>query len=188
MPPNTKPLRHFIALRLDAQVNTALNQISGRLNSARWSRPEHFHITVGYLGSVAPELAMATFADVKQAVVPVPTLGLHGMGHFPNRPEAVVFNDVERKANLLALRQRVKAVMDERGFPPPAYPTFNPHITQATFEDLDNNADALADMLQRYGSFAFPDAPVTGLVLYASQRVEGRTLHTVCDQLTFDRP
>lgn len=177
-----RPTRYFIGLALPAHATSALHAISERLNYARWNRPDTFHITVGYMGEAAPDRARAAFGRLRDGPLDFAPLTIGGLGLFPNRPEAVVFNRVTRTPALDAMRRRTDQALVDQGFPPWQHPEFNPHVTQAVFEDLDANRYVLEHMLQRHARFRLVAEP-TALALFASRRARGVIVHDVLDSI-----
>jgi 2'-5' RNA ligase len=97
-PSQPRDLRLFVALELPAAFKEALARVMEELRRAgasglRWVRPEGIHLTLKFLGSVAPARLPAIEAALQQAV-PSPftlTLTLDQLGTFggPTRTRVV---------------------------------------------------------------------------------------------------
>jgi 2'-5' RNA ligase len=178
-----KPTRYFIALALPERASTALSRITGRLDGARWSRPDMFHVTLAYLGGVEAGRALAAFARLRERDLPLTRLDLAGLGVFDNPEEGVVYNPVGLNPNLAQIQRDAARVLREQGFPPPRFGGYTPHVTQATVSDLELNREPLADMFARHGGFRLDDVAPAEMRLYASRKETGRTVHLVIDSI-----
>src|SRR5260370_15049964 len=122
-PHDAKPVRAFVAIRMNAQVEDALRATSDcikrRGDGIRWVRRANLHVTLKYLGpSVDPnrlERLTAGLHDVARKTAPF-EVAARGLGAFPNleHPNAiwVGLHSVE----LGALAARVEAASAEYGF------------------------------------------------------------------------
>jgi RNA 2',3'-cyclic 3'-phosphodiesterase len=125
-------MRLFVAIGLEGEAAAALEQVRQRLAVAgedlRWSRPEDRHVTLQFLGEVAPERVSCVteaLAVVRSANVPV---RIAGLGFFLRA--GAFWAGVDRVAELLALQQRIIAATRCCGFV--AEPReYQPHVTLA---------------------------------------------------------
>ncbi|HEX4601387.1 MAG TPA: RNA 2',3'-cyclic phosphodiesterase [Gemmatimonadales bacterium] len=125
----------FLALNLPPPVRQALWQATASLRAlelpVKWVSPEGMHLTLKFLGEVAPErdaelgAALGRAAAGARAVA----LGLGGFGAFPDvaRPR-VVWAGVAPEPALELLAHRVEQEFAPLGFPTEAR-AFHPHLT-----------------------------------------------------------
>ncbi|MCY3021846.1 MAG: RNA 2',3'-cyclic phosphodiesterase [Planctomycetota bacterium] len=94
--PQTQMLRAFIAINLDPALLAELEKLQRRLrfgDAVRWTKPEQIHLTLKFLGDIAPETVPQADAALKRACQGVQPfeLSLEGLGCFPgeNKPSVV---------------------------------------------------------------------------------------------------
>jgi RNA 2',3'-cyclic 3'-phosphodiesterase len=137
-------MRLFIAIAVEDEAAAAVEQVRERLAASgedlRWSRPADRHVTLQFLGEVAPERAACVserLATVRSPQVPV---RIAGVGFFLRA--GVFWAGVDAAAGLLALQQRVTAATRACGFVAEPRP-YRPHITLARSRER-RGAGALA--------------------------------------------
>lgn len=128
-------LRLFWAVQTPAPVKVGLALVQDRLKEAgadvKWVEPENFHLTVRFLGAVAPERVEVITGAVRRAAATLAgfRLRLYGAGAFPGtaRPRVLwvaVGGDLEQ---MVQLHRQVEAVLKPLGFPSEGH--FTPHLT-----------------------------------------------------------
>src|SRR5882672_5797341 len=118
-------LRSFVAVALPGAVRTEIAEaarvLARELPQIKWSKkPENLHITMKFLGPVAPERLDALSAALADALSGTPrfSLALRGWGAFPSSRDAkVVFVGVEDDRVLAAVAEIVETVSERFGFP-----------------------------------------------------------------------
>jgi RNA 2',3'-cyclic 3'-phosphodiesterase len=137
-------VRLFVALEIPEAVRSNLTALIDELrtvdtrstkNKPRWIRPENLHVTLKFIGHVAPERLdpiRSELADVRSTAAV--TVRFHGLGFFPNaRRPRVLWAGVEASPNLAAIAgdidQRLSK-LDIQG----EQRAFTPHLTLARFE------------------------------------------------------
>lgn len=130
-------IRSFIAIELPSEVKAELASLEKRLKAGRhtfmkWVDPESIHLTLKFLGNVAPTAVPQIIEYVTGAAQSVPRLHLQlgELGAFPNlkRPQVVwvgVGGEVEK---LATLQRDIDAALSPLGFPPESR-SFSPHLT-----------------------------------------------------------
>lgn len=109
-------MRAFIALELPAKIKTQLGEIQKELIGegikARWVKPKIAHLTLAFLGSIAPdklETVEKILKEVAGQIKPA-KLKLHQLGCFPSPVKAkIIFVDLQGeldKLNALAIKIR----------------------------------------------------------------------------------
>lgn len=130
-------IRTFIAVGVPAAAQQALADAAGQLRAAmppavRWAAPDGMHLTLKFLGDIAParvEPLRAALTDAAQETAPFP-LRLSGLGVFPTprRPRVLWAGVAGDTDALAALQQSVERASIRLGFAPESRP-FAPHIT-----------------------------------------------------------
>ncbi|NJO04217.1 MAG: RNA 2',3'-cyclic phosphodiesterase [Chloroflexaceae bacterium] len=172
-------MRLFVALELPDNIITHLGDVQQRLrctgqHPVKWVRPDTMHMTLHFLGDVAPPLlaplqeALAavrqTFAAEHQ--VAPPTVHLGEVGAFPNlrRPQVVWVGVGGDTATLSQIQQAVGVACATLGFPPEDRP-FRAHLTlgrtrrdvsSAAYADLGRAIEALPPPAQAQWSPGLP--------------------------------
>jgi RNA 2',3'-cyclic 3'-phosphodiesterase len=129
-------MRTFLAIPLPAECLSMLDQMQKKLRGfgaeVGWAAMSSIHLTLRFLGDVAPESIPGLAASLKAATKPESSfeLRLRGLGCFPNpRDPRVIWCGIEGDtAALLRLQQSVEAVCRKFGSPPEDRP-FKPHLT-----------------------------------------------------------
>jgi 2'-5' RNA ligase len=137
---NCDTVRTFVAVEIGEEVRAAARRFrdraGGRLPGARWVAAENLHLTLAFLGEVAPDLlsrarqvldeAVSDFAPFAFEVVGI---GFFGSARDPRVLWAGLSGDV---LTLAKLQARVAAGLRGRGFSPEER-AFSPHLTLARF-------------------------------------------------------
>ena len=132
-------MRLFVALEipLTARQNlaTLIASLRAITREPRWVRAENLHLTLKFLGEVAPdklarvETALAGIRS-HQAV----TLEVRGLGFFPNEKNPRVFwAGIEASSNLKTLAADIEDAMEKCGVAREKR-GFSPHLTLARLE------------------------------------------------------
>lgn len=129
-------MRCFVAIELPAQVREQLAGLQARLREmdpfVRWTRPEHIHLTLKFLGEVpdsrVPEICTATI-EAAARLAPVP-IEISQAGCFPQRgPARIVWAGVLGPSReLAACHAACEQVFADLGYPPEER-AFRPHLT-----------------------------------------------------------
>jgi RNA 2',3'-cyclic 3'-phosphodiesterase len=171
--------RLFVAFEVPATVLDSIEDQLRRLKrtgaDVRWSRRDHLHVTMRFLGEV-PEAAVPSVGEMLQGAcsgaVPIDVVA-KGVGSFPGgtRPRVVWAgvqgtNDTQRGA-LHELRRRVHDGCSALGFPTDRE-DFTAHVTLGRVKGL-GRAGALIDLIREDREREFGRFRVEELVLFRSQ-------------------
>jgi 2'-5' RNA ligase len=131
-------IRSFVAIELPDEARTALSDLQGSLKAqvppktVRWVRPESIHLTLQFLGDVAPSQIEAIADALRGTCANQPPFmcQLRELGVFPNprRPRIVWIGVTEPSGALKALQKKVTLALEPLGFEPERRP-FTPHLT-----------------------------------------------------------
>ncbi len=133
-----KAVRTFIALELPSEAIRLASDLQERLAreglKLRWVRPNNIHLTIRFLGEIAPERAEAVAAvlpEIAQGVAPL-DLSLQGMGVFPGirRPNVLWLGLGGQIDRLSQMHARLEDRLEALGMPRESRP-FRAHLTLA---------------------------------------------------------
>jgi len=157
-------VRLFVALEIPAAVrdNLAalikdLRSLSSRLadERPRWVRPENLHVTLKFIGEVAP----ARLEGIQSALLAICSgaaveMHFHGLGFFPdgNHPR-VLWAGLEATPNLPALAADIDRALETQGVAREKR-NFAAHLTLARFEPPGLH-EKLAAAIQQSGEREF---------------------------------
>ncbi len=133
-------MRLFLALEVPAEIREALRRLQeelrGRSEGWRWTRPDGFHLTLRFLGDVADgavEAQRSVWRDVAARGRALRVV-FRGVGVFPSErsPRVLWVGVVEEPAagQLAALAAAFEEAAVSAGFEPEGRP-FRPHLTLA---------------------------------------------------------
>ncbi len=160
-------MRLFVALEIPAAVRDNLaallkefRELSAQLadKRPRWVRPENLHVTLKFIGEVAPakvEGIRSALSEIRSNAIV--DLKFHGLGFFPNEKQPrVLWAGMDTSANLPTLAHNTDGALEGQGIGPEKR-AFTPHLTLARFDPpglheklrlaIQDNAD------REFGSF-----------------------------------
>ena len=173
-------LRTFVAIDLPVAIQEALDSFEKELQKAQapiaWIKPERIHLTLKFLGDVAPERIPEIQKSLKKAAGVVSPFRLQpsGCGAFPTvKQMRVIWVGLTGDGGALdKLQQGVEGAMAELGFKREDRP-FRPHLTVGRVKGRQH-LRSLQDLLIARQGFEAEAFDVTELVLYKSElRPEG---------------
>lgn len=179
--------RAFVALALPGAVRQTVLQAQTRLKqttgSVRWVDPDHFHVTLKFLGEV--DLAgLDRLVDRLTARLvcfgPVP-VGVDGVGAFPSamRPR-VVWTGLTDPVRVQRLASLVEEAASDCGYAPEDRP-FHGHVTLGRVKRPGD----LPDLLQNtnWGDVRSETASVDRVTLFRSRLGAGGPVYSVLYQV-----
>ena len=176
-------LRLFIACELPQEARDGLARVQAGLREQgagrlRWVRPEGIHLTLKFLGAVAPELAERIIEALGAAITEPFTLRLRfdHVGSFGGRMRLRVVwvglaGDVEE---LSSLAETVEGALRPLGFPRENRP-FAPHLTLARVPDDMGvqERSRLADLMEAHKLPPLPEMSISEVSLMQSFLLPG---------------
>lgn len=179
-------MRTFVAIDLLPDMKRAVAKARDRLieqcpaSSIRWTAPEHWHLTLAFLG----EVTEARVTDVSTALDAFATecrpfdLIVRGFGVFPPRgPARVIWLGIEDPDGGLAdCHDRCEARLEPLGFPREDR-AFSPHLTLARIKDA-RCGHTVRDIIERSAPVDLGLQPVRQVVLYHSTLARSGPVHT----------
>lgn len=173
-------VRTFVAIDLPSRLQEALSGLEKELQEARapvtWVKPERIHLTLKFLGDVAPERIpeiQKILDEVAQSASPF-RVEPAGCGAFPTLKQMrVIWVGLQGEGTALScLQQAVEEAMVQLGFKREERP-FKPHLTLGRVKGRQH-LRLLQELLLERQSFKAEAFDVTELVLYKSElRPEG---------------
>jgi 2'-5' RNA ligase len=162
--------RLFTGLEIPADVAQSLASLRGGLPGARWIDPEHYHVTLRFIGDVddivAHEVA-SLLARVRRESFDLRVDDLKSFGG--RKPRAVVAALGPAQA-LMELQGEHERLMQRVGLEPEGR-KFIPHVTLARLRD--SSSRQVADYLAVRALFRSPAFRVSRFVLFSSRNSVG---------------
>ncbi len=167
-------IRSFIAIDLPGlvrrRIETLVDEFRESDAQVGWVRVEGIHLTLKFLGNVAPELIeqiQPVLADIASQTAPI-RIEPAGCGAFPTiKSPRVVWVGLGGQIGPLAeLAQRVETAMVPYGFEPEGRP-FKPHLTLGRVKGKQR-LQALQEILFAHRDFTAEPFDATEVVLYKS--------------------
>ena len=181
-------MRAFLGVGLPAGVREAvaseIAQVRGLHAPVAWTAPKNLHITLNFLGEIAPErvpLVEREMRSVASGIDPF-SLTAEGGGAFPGtrNPRVLWVGFLEPLELVRQLQQNMENALSRAGFPRENRP-FHPHIT------VGRSRGALPPawgerFVQALSGKNFGVVPVSSFTLYESRPGSGGAVYTpVCD-------
>jgi RNA 2',3'-cyclic 3'-phosphodiesterase len=192
--PRSSLLRVFCAVEFPAEVRARAAEHVARLRSivpevrASWERTEKLHITLKFLGEIAPKRVEALSGAALLATQDMHPfmLALSGTGAFPPRgsPRVLWLGIADSSGALVRLQSRLEKECQAAGFAREER-SFHPHLTIARIRS-PQGARTLAQAHQEMG-FEAIEFTVTELVLMRSELGPGGSRYTEISQHCFKR-
>ena len=179
--PASSGIRSFVAVDLQAPVRQAVNDLQGQLRrinaDVRWVRPEGLHVTLKFLGSVAPaqleRVHAALAADLHD--LPAFSVQVRGLGAFPNwRRPRVVWVGLHGEG-LVALAARVDGALAPLGFEREQR-AFTPHLTLARV-NTPRGWPRLEEACKAHLDDAFGASDIGAVTIYRSTLQRGGAVY-----------
>jgi len=190
-PKNSETIRAFIAVPLPVETIGRLTPPVEELRAlcrkagieAAWSRPDGWHLTLKFLGSVARD-RIAPLIDRLPACATRHTpfeIGLKGFGAFPTgRRPRVLWIGLEPDggaAALGALANTVEEMTAVLGHPAEDRP-YSPHLTVARIRTPPRAVRALSDWLDQHQADRLAAVRVERIALMRSDAGSGGSVYT----------
>jgi len=169
--------RLFVSLDLPVAVAELLVRLNPSLPGVRWLAADQVHLTLAFLGNVAPEAEEKLIANLRTIQFTSFFLPLHGVGSFParGRPK-IIWIGVERgHPHLFQLHKRVTDAALAAGIEPDLRP-WRPHITLARCEKV--SPESIRPFLRAEGDFDAGLVPIESFQLKSSLLTPAGSIYT----------
>jgi RNA 2',3'-cyclic 3'-phosphodiesterase len=159
--------RLFIGLELPESCKATLEELDPKLPGLRWLSREQMHLTLSFLGGVAPGQEDALDENLCRVHVPPFFLPLQEIGFFRarGRPSVVWIGVGKGHPHLFALHHRVQDAVLRAGLEPDLKP-FHPHVTVARSRGI--STQALQPIIRKNRDREFGLIEVREFVLFLS--------------------
>ena len=176
---NASPVRVFIALELPAELKAALTELirtwqaqlttKQAQKAVRWVQPEKMHLTLRFLGEIAPTSLPPLAEALHKAIAPFAPFALtvQGSGAFPNeRRIRVLWAGCEATPPLIALQHAIEGVVRTQGYPGENR-AFSAHLTLGRVNDVASETaiHAIAELVANAQVGTLGTIPVESLSL-----------------------
>jgi len=177
-------IRTFLGLEIDDDTRAALGRTLAALRPAlpriRWVHPENLHLTLKFLGDVAPADLGAVIAAADEAADSAAPflLDIEELGCFPDvrRPRVVWAGAGAGAESCTALAAAVEEALAPLGYEPERKP-HTPHITLGRIKD-PRDAPGLDALLAGTDASAFGTVDVGEIVVFMSELRKGGARYT----------
>ena len=142
-------IRSFIAIELPPEITAELDSLEGRLKAGqhpfvKWVDPEGIHLTLKFLGNIAPTTVPDIIEAMTRIAQPISPFHLQigGLGAFPGwqRPQVVWVGVGGEVQKLATLHRGIEAALAPLGFPPESR-SFSPHLTLGRLRERASPGD-----------------------------------------------
>jgi 2'-5' RNA ligase len=188
-----KVIRAFVAVELPPAIIEAAENLRKRYAAAglrpRWVKPANVHLTLKFLGDIAPDRQADARLAMQRAAQGQPTIRLStaGTGVFPNlrKPRVLWVGLSGEVAALLELAARLDARFAELEFARDTRP-FKAHLTLARMRP-EEDSQRMAQAIGQLGGFAPLGFDVSELVLFQSDLRSDGAVYTPLARVAFER-
>jgi 2'-5' RNA ligase len=181
--------RLFIAVAtpdaVKSEIAKAQNELRQTLpeDAVRWTRPEHFHLTLRFLGNVTAERIDALSEKLRDACREIAFMNVRAerIGFFPERgfPRVIWVSVCDEQQQLAQLHGVIQTSTTEFTSEP-AENEFAGHITLGRAKKIRRReADTLAGLATRMSQRSFGGWPVKSIELLKSDLLPDGAHHTV---------
>ena len=167
-------MRLFVAINFDEETKQNIIAVQQRLRElgrGNFSRPENLHLTLAFLGEIAPERVAVIRRVMDQMAVPSLSLVFDQVGYFQRNDGNIWWIGIEPNKALLALQKELYHRLTDAGFQLDNR-RFSPHITLARKVVLDKEPDRN----KLIGAPFATNADTVSLML--SKRIDGKLIYT----------
>lgn len=142
----------------------------GGLPGARWITPDHYHVTLRFIGDVDEVAAQEVDLMLSRVRRGPFELHLEGLTSFGGRKPRAVVATVAPSPALLELQAEQERLMQRIGLEPQGR-KYTPHVTLARLRD--SSSFDVAEYLAARGLFRTAAFPVTRFVLFSARASVG---------------
>jgi len=159
-------IRLFVAVDLPETVRQRLALVRAPLPDARWVPTENMHLTLRFIGEVAPSLATEIDTLLSRINAPPFEMRLGRLGTFGSRGRVrILWAGIDGNEALVHLQAKVESACVRAGLPPDPR-KFHAHVTLARCKDV--REELTAEFIATHDGFDLPAMPVDQFVLYSS--------------------
>ena len=178
--------RLFIAIDLPGEIKKNVCLLCAGLPGARWVHDDQIHLTLRFIGELAPDLFKELYSHLDEIRAKAFPLHLKGLGIFPpsGKPR-VLWVGLKKSEPLEELRTRIDGVLRRLDIPLEKK-KFSPHITIARLDKTEETR--LGTYLADKNLFRQPPFRVNSFRLYSSILRPQGPIHTCEAEYFLSRP
>jgi len=187
--------RLFIALPVPEIVREVLERVQAQCRASlpastvRWTRPEHFHFTIRFVGKVETSSLPALTSELEAVCGSVQPFDLRceGLGTFPARgTPRVLWAGVEADDHRLGQLHQVVTAATQAFTAEKAESNFSGHITLGRSKEIGRRESGiLKDLVKRLSRQDFGSWHAQELVLMRSELFPAGPRHSVIKRIPF---
>lgn len=162
--------RLFTGVEIPSGVGQALAMLRGGMPGARWITPDHYHVTLRFIGDVDDMVAQEVALMLGRIRRDAFDLHFAGMTSFGGRKPRAVVATVAPSPPLLELQAEQERLMQRLGLEPEGR-KYLPHVTLARLRD--SSSLDVADYLSARGYFRTAPFHISRFVLFSSRASVG---------------
>ncbi|MBI4458876.1 MAG: RNA 2',3'-cyclic phosphodiesterase [Acidobacteria bacterium] len=166
-------MRAFVAIDIPEDVRRRIADLLQALrpvtDRVRWTRPEGLHITLKFIGELAPEQVESVQAQLASVGLHAPlSLQVRGIGYFPNeRSPRVIWLGISSGPELAELAGQMEGSLEAIGIPRENRP-FSSHLTLGRLR-TPGKILAVKETLRRCEPLEFGSFTANEFYLYESR-------------------
>ncbi|MBA15831.1 MAG: RNA 2',3'-cyclic phosphodiesterase [Sphingomonas sp.] len=158
--------RLFVGFRPPLMVREALRRTMGGIPGARWQSDDQLHVTLRFIGEVAPHVADDIALALAAIRFPPFEVAVEGVGAFDKRGRTnAVWAGIRPRDAATALHKKVDQALVRIGLAS-EHRAYLPHVTLAR---MGGSAGAPDRWLADHAGLAIPAFPVTHFLLFESR-------------------
>ncbi|WP_350335692.1 RNA 2',3'-cyclic phosphodiesterase [Coralliovum pocilloporae] len=162
--------RLFTGIEVPTEIASLLTMMRGGLPGARWIDPEHYHITLRFIGDIEDRTADDVASALDEICPPSFNLKINCLGAFGSRKPHCIWAGVEKSDDLTELQADQERLLQRMGLVPERR-KYCPHITLARLRGTSH--DHVADYLNTRSLLSELSFPVERFVLFSARASTG---------------
>ncbi|RYY92659.1 MAG: RNA 2',3'-cyclic phosphodiesterase [Alphaproteobacteria bacterium] len=123
-------LRLFIAIPVPDVIADRLQMLEADVSGASWRLPEHFHLTLRFIGDIDEAMARDVDHELGRIVAAPFEIALAGAGSFGGKEPSALWAGVDAPPDLARLARACERAVRRAGLPPERR-KYKPHVTLA---------------------------------------------------------
>ncbi len=123
-------LRLFIAIPVPEDIIERLQMLEAEVSGAAWRLPEHYHLTLRFIGEIDEAVARDVDHELGQIVAALFEMALAGAGSFGGKEPSALWAGVDAPPDLARLAAACERAVQRAGLAPEAR-KYKPHVTLA---------------------------------------------------------
>ena len=162
--------RLFTGVEIPADIAQSLATLRGGLPGARWIDPEHYHVTLRFIGDVDEVIAREVASMLGQVRRGAFELRVDDLKSFGGRKPRALIATMGPAQALMELQAEHERLLQRIGLEPEGR-KYTPHVTLARLRESLNRQ--VADYLALRAPFRSQPFPVSRFVLFSSRASGG---------------